>query len=40
MSLKSFDAFMSAIASRGTAVPEMVEVLRRMPPWEATSKKR
>jgi uncharacterized protein (DUF1778 family) len=40
MSPKSFDTFMSAIASPGTAVPEMVKVLGRTPPWETTARKK
>jgi uncharacterized protein (DUF1778 family) len=40
MSPKSFNAFMSAIASPGTAVPEIVEVLKRRAPWETGRKKR
>ena len=39
MSPKGFSAFMSAITAPATAVPEMVEVLKRSAPWEAVRKK-
>jgi uncharacterized protein (DUF1778 family) len=34
MSPEGFDAFMAAINAPATPVPEMVEVLKRRPPWE------
>jgi uncharacterized protein (DUF1778 family) len=34
MSPKGFSAFLSAIAAPATAVPEMVETLKRRPPWD------
>jgi uncharacterized protein (DUF1778 family) len=30
----AFDAFAAAIAAPGTAVPQMVELLKRKAPWE------
>jgi uncharacterized protein (DUF1778 family) len=40
MSPQGFKAFISAIATPAIAVPEMVEVLAREPPWERSRKKR
>ena len=34
MSPEAFEAFKAAVGAPGTAVPELVEVLRRRPPWE------
>ncbi len=39
MSPKGFTAFMSAIAAPGSAVPELVELLKRKAPWETGRKK-
>src|SRR5258707_14025363 len=39
MSPKGFSAFMSAIAAPAVAVPELVEVLKREPPWEGRRKR-
>jgi uncharacterized protein (DUF1778 family) len=33
MSPKGFDTFMAAITAPATAVPEMVELLKRKAPW-------
>ncbi len=38
MSPKGYDAFLSAIAGRAKAVPEMVALLGRKPPWETADK--
>ena len=34
MSAVAFEAFMEVIAGPAVAVPEMVEIFRRVPPWE------
>jgi uncharacterized protein (DUF1778 family) len=34
MSPEGFDAFLAALAGPDTAVPEMVDLLRRPAPWE------
>lgn len=34
MSPSSFNEFLKAISAPASAVPEMVEVLNRVPPWE------
>ena len=34
MSAGAFEAFMDVISGPAVAVPEMVEVLQRVPPWE------
>ncbi len=36
MSPKGFSAFMAAIGAPATAVPELVEVLKRKSPWETS----
>jgi uncharacterized protein (DUF1778 family) len=38
MSPDGFDAFMAAVSGPATPVPEMVEVARRLAPWEADAK--
>ena len=38
MSPAGFKAFMSVLSGPATAIPEMVELLRRTAPWEARSK--
>ena len=35
MSAEGFDAFMAAVSGPAVPVPEMVELLRRVAPWEA-----
>ena len=40
MSAAGFKAFMAAVSGPTTAVPEMVEVLRRAAPWETGRAKR
>ena len=40
MSPAGFKAFIEAIEAPAKPVPEMVEVLRRQPPWVAPRKKR
>jgi uncharacterized protein (DUF1778 family) len=37
MSAEGFDAFMAAVSGPAVPVPEMVELLRRVAPWEADS---
>lgn len=37
MSAEGFDAFMAAVAGPAVPVPEMVELFRRVAPWEADS---
>jgi uncharacterized protein (DUF1778 family) len=39
MSPGGFKAFMDALSKPATAVPEMVELLRRKAPWESDKKK-
>jgi uncharacterized protein (DUF1778 family) len=39
MSASGFKAFMAALSAPPTAVPEMIEVLRRPAPWEAGGSK-
>ena len=39
MSPAGFKAFMAALSGPATAVPEMVELLRRTAPWEARGSK-
>ena len=34
MSAEAFDAFMAAVSGPATPVPEMVELFRRVAPWE------
>lgn len=34
MSAEGFDAFMAAVSGPATPVPEMVELFRRVAPWE------
>lgn len=34
-----FDAFMSAVAAPAVVVPELVEVLKRLSPWETRRRK-
>ncbi len=38
MSPKGFSAFMSAIGASATAIPELVEVLKRKSPWQTSRK--
>jgi uncharacterized protein (DUF1778 family) len=40
MSAAGFKAFLAAVSGPATAVPEMVEVLRRTAPWETGGAKR
>lgn len=40
ISPKGFNAFASVIALPGAAIPEMVEVLRRLPPWKTGRRKK
>lgn len=40
MSAIGFEAFMSAIAAPAVAVPQMVELFKRKPPWETRRKGR
>ena len=40
MSAAGFKAFMTALSAPATAVPEMVDVLRRAAPWETGGSKR
>lgn len=40
MSPSGFNAFMKALAEPSTAVPEMVELLKRPPPWEASGSRK
>lgn len=37
MSAEGFDAFMAAVSGPAVPVPEMVELFRRVAPWEADS---
>ncbi len=37
MSAEGFDAFMAAVSGPAVPVPEMVELLRRVAPWESGS---
>lgn len=37
MSPEGFEEFLAVLATPGTAVPEMVEVLQRPAPWERAS---
>lgn len=37
MSAEGFDAFMAAVSGPAVPVPEMVELLRRVAPWETDS---
>jgi len=39
MSAEGFDAFMAAVSGPAAPVPEMVELFRRVAPWEAGSSK-
>ncbi|HEY2137284.1 MAG TPA: DUF1778 domain-containing protein [Xanthobacteraceae bacterium] len=39
MSPTGFKAFLAAVSAPATPVPEMVDVLRHAPPWEAGSPK-
>jgi uncharacterized protein (DUF1778 family) len=40
MSPSGFNAFMKALAEPATAVPEMVELLKRPAPWEASGSRK
>jgi uncharacterized protein (DUF1778 family) len=40
MSASGFNAFMKALAEPATAVPEMVELLKRPAPWEASGSRK
>src|SRR5687767_5684034 len=40
MSPSGFNAFMKALAEPATAVPEMVELLRRRAPWETSGSRK
>ena len=40
MSPSGFNAFMKALAEPATAVPEMVELLKRRAPWEASGSRK
>lgn len=40
MSPAGFNAFMKALAEPATAVPEMVELLKRPAPWEASGSRK
>ena len=40
MSPSGFSAFMKALAEPATAVPEMVELLKRSAPWEASGSRK
>jgi uncharacterized protein (DUF1778 family) len=39
MSAAGFEAFMKALSEPATAVPEMIELLRRAAPWETDDSK-